>query len=198
MSTYLALARNSVNMGIGGRTNHSSLSRPCSASSRGCSGVNKAPERSLNEWRSTKEAPVTRSEFMFDSALDCVFAYRNPPIQQLKAAFWDWEAIECRTPVKAPREFLSDLGRNKWLWAQWVINGTLASYGGLERQAFLLRYVGRLSGGKIDLRDRLGVQQIAEELGISRFKVGRITGRILDEIEADLIRRGLMQGEIQK
>ena len=142
-------------------------------------------------WHTCTDA-TDPSAFMFRSVYTAISAYSSTPVQQLKSLHIDWEAIAGDHSVRPPRDLHADIEENRWLWATWCVMRVVRDYPREEQRIFHLYFVGE-TGTNINRRERLGISQIATKLGIPRKRISRLLWRMVDEVEAELIRRGLLE-----
>ena len=61
-----------------------------------------------------------------------------------------------------------------------------------QQKIFHWYFVGN-TGSNINRRERLGISQIAQKLSMPRKRVSQILWRMVDDVEDDLVRRGLLE-----
>lgn len=130
--------------------------------------------------------------WMFRSVYAAIGAYASTPVQQLRSLHIDWEAIAGDHSVRPPRDLDEDLDQNRWLWATWCVMSVTREYPKEQQKIFHWYFVGN-TGSNINRRERLGISQIAQKLSIPRKRVSQILWRMVDDVEDELVRRGLLE-----
>ena len=131
--------------------------------------------------------------YLFSTVYEALGWYGRAPIPKLKSLNIDFETVICPAGHPSNPDWLSDLTTNKHIWAFWCVESVLNDYPHEETKMFRMRYIGLADlGNDTEYRRRFGAQEIALIMGVSRHAVGRITGRILDDIENEMIRRGVL------